>query len=516
MIRKWIIILGLAILLAVLFRGIMDKVNKSGLASASYLSEKPVIYPDYTNTVIPANIAPLNFRIESKGSRFFVRIHSKNGKPIEILSNRAEIFIPLRKWRNLLEINSGNEMFFDIFVKHQSQWKQFGSITNKIAREPIDSHIAYRMLTPQYNYFKDLGVYQRNLENFDETLLLHGENFSDGCVNCHTFANNDPSEMLIGIRSKEYGIGTLFARDGDVTKIDTKFGHTAWHPSKKMVAYSIYDVRMFYHTERKEVRDVIEFDSLLGYYLIDKQKASTVPSLSDKEQLETQPTWSPDGKYLYFVSAPKLWSSPKFPPDRFAEVKYDLKRISFDLETDTWGQLETVLSSKETGLSILTPKISPDGKFLAFTMCDYSCFALYRPNSDLYMMNLETGSYQKLSCNSEYADSWHSWSSNGRWMVFSTKRDTGIFTRLFITYVDESGKSGKPFVMPQKDPSFYDSFLKAYNVPELITGPVKVSRGALTRAVRNPTKIDVASVTKATPKSKNTAGNTDRWQKRIE
>ena len=180
MIRKWIIILGLTAALAVLFKSIVDEVNKSGLDDASYLSEKPVIYPDYTNTVIPANIAPLNFRIESKGSHFFVRIHSKNGKAIEILSSKAKIFIPLRKWRNLLEVNRGNEMFIDIFVKYQSQWKQFGSITNKIASEPIDSHIAYRLLTPQYSVFDDLGIYQRNLENFDETLLLHGKNFSGG------------------------------------------------------------------------------------------------------------------------------------------------------------------------------------------------------------------------------------------------------------------------------------------------------------------------------------------------
>ncbi|MCD6392604.1 MAG: PD40 domain-containing protein, partial [Planctomycetes bacterium] len=474
--------------------------SKSAPADAVVVSRRAPVHPDYTDTVIPPNIAPLNFRIDEKAIRYFVRIRSANGNAIEIAGGKPKIFIPARKWRKLLEENRGENLFFDIYAEDDSGWKQYDPIVNTIAEEDIDSHIAYRLMVPQYNLYKSLGVYQRNLENFDESLLLHGKYYDHGCVNCHSFVANDPGEMFLGIRSGQVGSSTLLVRDGKATKIGTKFGHTAWHPSGKVAAYSIYDVRMFYHAARGEVKDVIEFDSLLAYYLLDKQQARTVPAISDKGQLETQPTWSPDGKYLYFVSAPKLWSSPGFPPERFAEVKYDLKRIGYDVQTDTWGELETVLAAKDTGLSILTPRLSPDGRFVALAMCDYSCFALYQPDSDLYMLDLETGEYSKLSCNSEFAESWHCWSSNGRWMVFSSKRDTGIFTRLFITYIDATGAARKPFILPQKDPAFYDSFLKLYNVPELITGPVKVSTGALIKAVRGSKSIPVDSVTRATPK----------------
>jgi Tol biopolymer transport system component len=246
----------------------------------------------------------------------------------------------------------------------------------------------------------------------------------------------------------------------------------------------------------------VEIDSLLAYFKFDSGTSKTAPGIADKKSLETQPTWSPDGRYLYFVSAPKLWDDNEtVPPERYAEVRYDLKRISYDVNTDEWGDVETVLSAERTGKSILTPRISPDGRFLLFSMCDYGCFALYQPNSDLYLMDLESGDYRKLECNSPFAESWHAWSSNGRWIIFSSKRPTGIFTRLYFCHIDKVGKASKPFVLPQRDPRHYDAFVKLYNVPEFVSGPVQIPTAELVRAVRDPDRIQVDAITSATPQS---------------
>lgn len=181
------------------------------------------------------------------------------------------------------------------------------------------------------------------------------------------------------------------------------------------------------------------------------------------------------------------------PPDNYDKVKYDLMRISYDITTDKWGQLETVLGAGETGKSILLPRISPDGRFLLFCMCDYGCFPALQPSSDLYLMDLNTSQYRKLPVNSELSESWHSWSSNSRWIAFSSKRDDGIFTRLYLCYIDSQGNAQKPFVVPQKDPAYYDSLRQMYNVPELITGPVKVSSRALVKAARSSKAIKVTT-----------------------
>jgi hypothetical protein len=460
------------------------------------------IRPDYTDTVIPPNIAPLNFIILEPGTKYIAKIHSANGKAFSVSSRNGKIKIPLRPWRSLLQANRGGKLLFELYVKDEhGNWSRYQRIENTIARQNIDSHIAYRLIKPIYNFWRSIGVYQRNLENYDESLILHGKSIGDGCVNCHSFLKNSPDYMFIGTRSDRYGSAAICLRNGQIEKIGTKFGYTAWHPSGRLAAFSLNKVRQLFHTFGMETRDVLDLDGGMAYYNIESQIAKTVPGLTEKDLLETYPEWTPDGKYLYFCSAPILWENRnKMPPPNYKLVKYELRRISYDIQTDQWGQPQTVLSADDTGLSILLPRISPDGRFLLFCMCEYSCFPVYQPSSDLYMMDLETGKYRKLPINSEYSESWHSWSRNGRWIAFSSKRLGGLFTRTYLSYIDENGEAYKPFIMPQKDPAFYDSFLKTYSVPELIVAPVEVSHNAIGRAARNPKKIEVdIPITAATP-----------------
>jgi len=183
-------------------------------------------------------------------------------------------------------------------------------------------------------------------------------------------------------------------------------------------------------------------------------------------------------------------------------------RISYDVNADAWGEPEIVLSARETGLSILQPRVSPDGKLLLFCMCRYGCFPVYQPTSDLYMMDLETGDHTKLEINSPLAESWHSWSSNSRWIAFSSRRRGGLFTRCYLSYVDETGRAHKPFILPRSDPQSYDSLLKSISVPELITGPVSVDAKTLSRCARSGEAVAVDAVTGASP----LAGASEPWK----
>ena len=246
------------------------------------LIDRPAnIYPDYCDIVIPPNIAPLNFLVKESGSQYCVKIHSKKGDTIEIFSRSQKITIPQSQWHELLNANRGEQINFDIFVKTvtppatSGQWNRFSSITNKIANEDIDGFLAYRKIHPGHAFWRKMGIYQRNLHRFEESLILDNDYFKGGCLNCHTFCNNRTDKMFIGIRSGFYGSSVLLVENGDVNKIGTKFGYTSWHLSGRVAAYSINKVQQFYHIAKSVVRDVIALDSLLAYYIVESKTIKT-------------------------------------------------------------------------------------------------------------------------------------------------------------------------------------------------------------------------------------------------
>ncbi|MEJ2701562.1 MAG: hypothetical protein P8Z79_03890 [Sedimentisphaerales bacterium] len=482
-----------------------DKVTIDQFSIIDRLAE---IHPDYSGTVIPPNIAPLNFSIRENGSHYCVRISSRQGQPIEIFSRSPKIVIAEKPWHALLNANRGEDLSFLVFVRSQDgDWKRFSPVVNTIANEEIDRFLVYRRIYPVYGAWGKMGIYQRDLQGFEESVILDNDYFKGGCLNCHSFCANDPNKMLIDFRSSDYGVPTVLVENGKPYKVGTKFGYVAWHPSGRLVTYAINQVAMFFHASDTEVRDVIDLDSLLAYYLVDRKTVKTAPDIARKDRLETYPAWSPDGRYLYFCSAPLTWTQRNVIPSNYDEVKYDLVRISYDIDRDQWGKLETVLSSKDTGSSILLPRISPDGRWLVFCMCAYGCFPVYQRSSDLYIVDLEaaqkTGRYEprRLQANSDESESWHSWSTNSRWVAFSSKRGSGVFTRSYLCYLDADGKASKPFVVPQKDPDYYDSCLWTYSVPELIRGRVRVTGEKLARVLRGSEAIHTdMPITTATPK----------------
>ncbi|OAV69890.1 Tol-Pal system beta propeller repeat protein TolB [Bacteroidales bacterium Barb6XT] len=100
--------------------------------------------------------------------------------------------------------------------------------------------------------------------------------------------------------------------------------------------------------------------------------------------------------------------------------------------------------------------MSPDGKHLLYTLSDYGNFPVWHTEVDLYMIDLSTGEYHPLEqANSAGAtDSYHSWSSNSRWIVYGSRRTDRLYTRPYIAYIDTAGNSAKPFLLPQKDTEF--------------------------------------------------------------
>ncbi len=484
----------LLVWLVILFFGCsISPENRTDILSADRSAS---IVPDYSGIVIPYNIAPMNFRVKESGEEFFVCIKSKRGDEIKVNSKSGIIQIPQGKWESLLKENIGAELIIDVFVKSQDgRWTRYKSIVNQIANDPIDSYIVYRRFKPLFNIYKNMGIFQRHLGSFDEHTVYHNRLAEENCVNCHNFWKNGVDRWLLHMRG---GVTTsmLLVTDEKVQKIDTKtkfngpVAYPAWHPSGDLIAFSVSKLILFFH-QVGECRDVLDQYSDIVVYDIHMNTIVTAPQISSPDRLEIWPEWSPDGKTLYFCSAPKIEEFENLKKQgelAYDEIKYDLMRITYDPINRTWGKVEVVIQSAKLGLSITEPRISPDGRFLLFTAAEYSQFPSYIQSADLYLLDLKTNKWKKLEVNSDKVDSFHSWSSNGRWFVFASKREDGLFTRLYFSSIDSLGNVTKQFILPQKDPSFYDTYLEIYNVPEFTKERITINPQVLAKAALSTTE----------------------------
>jgi hypothetical protein len=450
----------------------------------------PRIEPDYTGTVIPPNIAPLNFVIRENGNRYSVEIAGAEGEPITLVGREPKVRIPQAKWKKLLALNRGKEIGFTVSVRDSlNQWLRFNPVRNSVAREEIDGYLVYRFMPPLYIFWKKMRIVQRNIGSFDEKTILSSRPLNDGCFNCHSFLKNSPDNWIVHLR-RAPATGMLVNTNGKTVLIhmQTEFnkapaGHPAWHPSGKFLAFSVYKVRQFFHTAGPN-RDALDLTSDLIFYDLESNTVSAGRSIADTTRLETYPAWSNDGKWLYFCSAPRFDTTEVMGDHNYRKVRYDLVRIPFDPQTSAFGKPETFLSSAKTGMSITFPRFSPDGRYLLLTMSAYGNFPLARSSGDLFIMEMRSRRVRKLDCNSGLSDSYHSWSSNGRWFVFSSMREDGVSAHPYFSYFDVKGNAHKAFVLPQKEPDFYETDIHTFNIPELITGPIPQSPQKLVNVAR--------------------------------
>ena len=387
----------------------------SGLAAAAAAADAsgsgpklPRLFPDYAGITLPPNIAPLNFRVEEPGNRFQADLHSVTGPALHLSGRKSTFQIPMKAWNNLLQANAGNPFYWDISTQDaRGEWRRFTTVTNYIAREPIDPYIAYRLLKPLYNAYMNLGIYQRHVETFKQRPILENSKFDHKCLNCHTFLSRRPDTFVFHTRLSGKVHPMLLVRSNEVARVNQTMGYISWHPSGRLLAFSANKLSMFSHT-LGETRDVYDASSNLGIYRVDSNTVVFPPAISVTNLNETWPSWAPDGRYLYFCRAAPL------PLQNFRQIKYDLVRISFNIESDTWGQVEMVLAAQDSHLSAAEPRVSPDGRLLLFCLSAFGNFPIYQQSSDLYAMDLGTRAWRRLEINSDQTDSWHCWSSNGR------------------------------------------------------------------------------------------------------
>ena len=497
--RMWLS-LGLAILLL----SACTPVPKD----AQQVDELPPIYPDYCDVTIPVNIAPLNFLLRLEGCEAIeVRVEgsdviSPDQRSITLRARGCEAVFDLDEWKALLAQMASVQMPLRVTVSARvdGRWRQYLPFNWRVVPDSIDPCLTYRLIEPDYEVWNHVELRQRCTENFDEAPLADYVHQENRCMNCHTFGSQNPALSMLYVRGP--GGGAILNQCGQLRKLDLKADsmlsssvYFGFSPSGRYICFSTNLIIPAFHSQPRKRLEV--YDSKSDVYVADLQQHSILncPLTAQASVFETFPTFSPDGRYIYYCAA----DSVQLPSD-VERLQYALVRIPFDEASGTFGQqVDTLVpsaavqcaavSQQQPGPrgkhSVCHPRISPDGRYLLYTVADYGTFPIWHPEADLQLMDLQTGIIDTLGVvNSQKSDTYHSWASNSRWFVFASKRDDGLFGKPYFSYVDREGHAHKPFCLPQRYPRFYDNTLKSFNAPELGRGRVPVTPDDVARAMQ--------------------------------
>ena len=450
----------------ILFTLLFVACRSNGPDKYEQISSLPDIFPDYTNITIPYNIAPLNFYV-TDAKKVKVTITGKEKYTFQ--SKSSLMSFPEKQWKKMLEAEKGNTLEVYVVIETEKSDQGFQGFEWKVANEPIDLYLSYRLIEPAYEVWNMIQICERNIENFNVKLLGDNNITDHSCMNCHTSNRQENPTTYMHVRGTKGG--TIYCKDGKLQKFNTKTPETSgvavYGEIDNQGRYGIFTTAEIipmihsYRTKRMEV-----YDEQSDLILIDFEKGtiSDTPLVTGKDFLETFPCFSTDNKKIYFCRTPHLSQ-----PDSTAYMHYDLYSIEFDPKTGMLADtIQLEVEAKAMGKSISFPKCSPDGKHLLLTVSDYGTFPIWHVETDLWMLNLSTGEINNMEeTNGRYSDSYHSWSSNSKWITFASKRDDRVYGRPYFAYVDEGGNTSKAFVLPQKDPHYYSNTLKSFNIPEL-------------------------------------------------
>jgi len=309
------------------------------------------------------------------------------------------------------------------------------------------------------------------------------------CGNCHSFSAdgrllgmdvdyaNDKGSYAIEAVAEEMVLDSsdiitwsdYNREDGELT-----FGLLSQiSPDGKYVVGTVKDRSVFVATPDLTFSQL--FFPIKGILAIYRRETGTfhaLPGADDKRFVQSNPTWSPDGKYIVFAR------SKAYEPEKLRDVttvlvsaeevkefleggktfQYDLYRIPFN--DGKGGRPEPIEGASNNNMSNYFPKFSPDGKWIVF--CKAKSFMLLQPDSELYIIPAAGGQARRLRCNTSRMNSWHSWSPNGKWLVFSSKVNSP-YTQLLLTHIDEQGRSTPPVLLAN-----FTAENRAANIPEFV------------------------------------------------
>ncbi|MGE5294130.1 MAG: tetratricopeptide repeat protein [Solirubrobacterales bacterium] len=366
-----------------------------------------------------------------------------------------------------------------------------GRATLSVSQDPVAAPIFYRDVPlPFRHVLSNIDAIRWRLGNVSSLkppTVLTGMKV---CGNCHSFTADGRTlamDVDYGSDKGSYIIAevqpqTVFARDNVISWSDYRrqdkeatFGLLAQiSPDGRYVVSTVKDRSVFAAVDELDYSQrFFPVAGIVAVYDRQRKEFFSLKGADDRRYVQSNPVWSPDGKTILFARAESYTltgikdpSSAVVEKNEVAEFfeggkkfRYDLWRVDFN--DGRGGVPIPVTGASGNGRSNYFPRFSPDGKWIVF--CQSDTFMLLRPDSLLYIMPAAGGTPRRMRCNfQDKMNSWHSWSPNGRWIVFSSKAD-GPFTQLWLTHVNSEGNDSPAVLLEH-----FTAADRAANIPEFV------------------------------------------------
>ncbi len=472
-----------------------DKFSELIQSAKSIDTTKIITYP-YNESIFPLDIiAPtIKWKNEGNSNEYLIIISSENSNFNKTYASEGNKFrTPKEDWENLKK-NPEEKIQIQLIAFNKNDKNKAlaqDKIAISISKDKVEAPIIFRTVTLPFSYAVDhletIKWRMGYISNEDKPITVL-ENLPV-CGNCHSFSNdgktmgmdvdygNDKGSYALFDLSKEVNL----TKDRIITWTDYKkedgeqtFGLlSALSPCGRYSISTLKDRSVFVKVDNEEYSQLFfPIKGILAYYDKLTKKFSSLKGADDKNYVNSNPTWSPDGKTIYFARS-KYYKLPEIENtmtailpielahdfvDRKKLFKYDIYKVQFN--DGKGGVAEPLLGASNNGKSNYFPKISPDSKWVVFNQAE--SFMLLMPDSKLYIMSANGGEPRLMRCNLSNMNSWHSFSPNGKWLLFASK-ENGIYTQLYLTHIDENGQDSPPVLLENFQ---FDKM--AANIPEFV------------------------------------------------
>lgn len=457
-----------------------------------------ISYP-YMKSVFPAEIAAPTFiwqDTNSSSNNWLIVVEFKNGQESIYALVYEKKWLPENHLWEIIKANSISSptevSILGISNKVDFEITSSDTVHFKTSEDKVESSVFYRQVPLP---FKIAG------KSFEKTRWCLGDISSYGnpaivmekipvCASCHFFSrngkiismemnyNNDsgahftvPVAKRIRLSRTNFFSWNDFPRQGALPPSRGLFAKMS--PSGRYVVSTINEISYAVIFEK------IDFSQLffptygvLGIYDVEKKKFYLLPGADDYDFVQTNPNWSPDEKYIVFARAKTkneihedilnikaIYDNTDIHTlNKINNIQFDLYRIAFN--QGKGGVPEPIEGASNNGMSNYFARYSPNGKWIVFTQSKTGI--MLQPDSQLFIISSGGGLARKMRCNRSLFNSWHSWSSNGRWLLFSSKVNSP-FTEIFVTHVDDEGNDSPPVLLSRFSEVGY-----AANVPEFV------------------------------------------------